>query len=220
MKRNAAILILAMFSLQYILLGNVSAQEIAEKEQTPAVVVNKNGFNTSNIIFDDKTLIEGYTRQYKGLTKEILLEMIKDDTLSPYQSAAVIIVFKEDFADEVVGREKVVFEKFLLRRMDRTDAAFVHVEILHALCILDRYRYFAYSTRALIQKLDHYNATVNEMAYNNLNNIIERGQNRAREARIIFDMIRKMLFLSRKKIATINEAGPRLSRKIKLLRGR
>jgi hypothetical protein len=71
---------------------------------------------------------------------------------------------------------------------------------------------------ALIQKLDHYNSTVNEIAFESLNQIIKAGSNRNREARIVFNTLRKILFLSRRRLAAMTEPEPKLVKKLKLLR--
>jgi len=169
-------------------------------------------------IFDDKMLLNGYTQKYRDLSKDVIIEMIKDETLSPYRSAAAVRVFKEEFSNEVFSKEKKIIEKTLLRRLNRAETPFVQVEIMSALCRMDRFKYFKSMVPALIQKLDHYNDTVNEMAFFNLNHMIESGQNRTREARIIFNTLRKVLFLSRKRLSNIVEPSPRLSQKLKLLR--
>jgi len=89
---------------------------------------------------------------------------------------------------------------------------------MRTLCQMDRYHYFKSMVPALIQKLDHYNAAVNEIAFNNLNQIIETGSNRQREARIVFATLRKILFLSRKRLETVKKPDPKLAKKLKLLR--
>ena len=89
--------------------------------------------------------------------------------------AAAVRVFRQKYAADIVSREKIIVEKILLRRLDRTDSAFVQVEIMHTLIIMDRYRYFNSMVPILIQKLDHYNNAVNEVAYAGLNDIIETG---------------------------------------------
>jgi len=89
---------------------------------------------------------------------------------------------------------------------------------MFALCTLDRYRYFAPMVPALIQKLSHYNVTVSDRAFEAVSAIIEAGNNRTREARIVFNTLHKILFLSRKRLATITDPGPRLTKKLKLLR--
>jgi hypothetical protein len=168
-------------------------------------------------IFDDKALIDGYLKKYKELPGEVITEMIKDETLSAYQSAAALKIFNDKFANDMVRREKILTEKALLRRLNRADSPFVQVELLNALCTLDRYRYFATMVPAMIQKLDHYNDTVNEMAFYNLLMLTEKS-NRSREARLVFETLRKILFLSRKRLAAVTVPNPRLSQKLQLLR--
>jgi len=199
--------------------GNtIHAQEIYT--YTSEAIAQNGGHQTqpANTIFDDRMLLNGYTKKYSDLSKETLLAMIKDDTLTPYRSAAAVRVFKEKFSGEVVSREKKSVEKTLLRRLHRTNSPFVQVEIMHTLCQMDRYRYFKPMVPALIQKLDHYNAAVSEIAFDSLNQVIETGSNRPREARIVFNTLRKILFLSRKRLATIKEPAPKLTKKLKLLR--
>lgn len=170
-------------------------------------------------IFDDKMLLFGYAKKYKDLPKEILLEMIKDDTLNTFKTAAAVRVLREKFGSEIVSREKRIVEKILLRRLDRTDSPFVQVEVMYTLCALDRYRYFGSMVPALIQKMDHYNSAVNDLAFESLDNlIIKSGASRSREARIVFDTFRKVLFLSRKRLIRIDASGPKLARKLQLLR--
>lgn len=169
-------------------------------------------------IFDDKSLLEGYAHKYNELSSEIILEMIKDDTLSAYRSAAAVRVFKEKFSSEVVSPEKERIEKILIRRLKLTDSPFVQVEIMHTLCRMDRYRYFTSMVPALIQKLDHYNAAVNETAFAALSDLTESAGKRPREARIVFNTLRKVLFLSRRRLAGVTEPDLKLTRKLKLLR--
>ena len=66
---------------------------------------------SANTIFDDHMLLEGYTKKYGEFSKEILLAMIKDDTLTPYRSAAAVRVFQEKYSSEVVSSEKKKIEK-------------------------------------------------------------------------------------------------------------
>ena len=192
-------------------------QELQAQESTPK---SGNGRNSSGAytIFDDKMLLDGYTKRYQELSKEILLEMIKDESLSPYKTTAAVRVFNQKYGTEVFSREKKRVEKILLRRLNRDESAFVQVEIMCALCTIDRYRYFKSLVPALIQKLNHYNTTVNENASNCLQKIVESGNGRAREARIVFNTLRKVLFLSRRRLENISEPGPKLSRKLELLR--
>ena len=82
---------------------------------------------SNNTIFDDQMLLEGYTKKYSDFSKETLLAMIKDDTLTPYRSAGAVRVFQEKHSGEVVSNEKKGIEKILLRRLHRTDSPFVQV---------------------------------------------------------------------------------------------
>ncbi len=173
---------------------------------------------SQSVIFDDRMLLEGYTQKYKDASRETILAMIKDDTLTPYKGAAAVRVFREHFSLEVFSKEKNRIEKILLQRLNRTNSPFVEVEILHTLCVMDRYQYFASLVPVLIQKMDHYNDAVNELAYAGLVDIIEAGHNRRREARIVFNTLRKTLFLSRKKLVGIKEPSSRLKQKLELLR--
>jgi hypothetical protein len=172
----------------------------------------------SYIIFDDKKLLDGYKKKYSPLSKEILLAMIKDYNLNSYKSTAAVMVFNEKYAPEVVSKEKRRVEKILLRRLARTESPFLQVEIMYTLCCLDRYRYFKSMVPGLIQKLNHYNATVNEIAFKSLQTIIDQAESRTREARIVFNTLRKIMFLSRRRLAEIDEPQPKLARKLKLLR--
>jgi len=169
-------------------------------------------------IFDDRMHLQGYIQKYQDIPKEILVEMIKDDTLNPFKTAAAVRVFKEKFLREIVSKEKKQAEKFLLKRLSRSDSPFVHVEIMHTMCVLDRYKYFKSMVPALIQKLTHYNSAVNELAFTALNDLIKSGQNRSREARIVFSTMRKILFLTRKRLAEIEKPSEKLARQLSILR--
>lgn len=169
-------------------------------------------------IFDDKSLLDGYAQKYLNESKDILLEMIKDDTLSPYIGAAALRVFKEKFSKEVFGHEKAVIEKNILHRLSRTNSKFVEIEAAHTLCLMDRYQYFDALVPSMIQLLDHYNETVSELAFSSLTDITAKGSNRPREARIVFNVLRKNFFVNRRKLANIKEPGSKLKRKLELLR--
>ncbi len=171
-----------------------------------------------NTIFDDKMLLDGYTKKFSTEPQEILMAMIQDDTLSSYKSAAAVRSFRERFAPEVFSREKILAEKALLRRFNRTDSPFVQVEIMHTLCLIDRYKYFNSMVPSIIEKMDHYNEAVNEIAYNSLNSIISWARPRSREARIVFNTLRKNLFLSRRKLSATKSPSPKLKQKLELLR--
>ena len=169
-------------------------------------------------IFDDKQQLLGFAERYHQEPKEVILAMIKDETLDPYRTAAAVRVFREDYIDQIFSREKVLLEKTLLRRMSHSDSPFVDVEIMHTLCLINRYRYFGSMVPALMQKLDHYNSTVNELAYEGLKNLTSKEHSRAREARIVFNILRKNLFLSRRRLADVVEPSPPLKQKLELLR--
>ncbi len=169
-------------------------------------------------IFDDKMLLEGYSKNYNEEPLDILLAMIQDETLSPYKTAAAVRVFKQNFSQEIFAREKGKTEKVLLRRLNRTDSPFVQVEIMHTLLRMDRYKYFKSMVPTLIQKLEHYNTTVNDLAYTALTDIIEKNTKRSREARIVFNTLRKILFLSRRRLTQVKNPDQRLKNKLELLR--
>ena len=169
-------------------------------------------------IFDDQLLLDGYAEKYAENSKDILLAIIQDETISTYKTASAVRVFREKFSGEIFSREKLLVEKILLRKLHRAESAFVQVEIMHTLCLMDRYKYFASMIPSLILKLDHYNDTVNLMVYFALNEIIEIGHNRPREARIVFNNLRRILFLSRKRLAEVEEPNERLKQKLELVR--
>ena len=204
--------------LSVILITNtVDAQPPKEVEEVIVHAPDKNNPDTYQI-FDDKMILEGYAKKYHDLPKAILLEMIKDDTLSSYKMAAAVRVLKEKYSTEIVSREKGLVEKILIRRLNRNDSPFVQVEIMHTLCRIDRYRYFKSMVPILIQKMDHYNTTINEIAFHALEDLISTEDNRSREARIVFGTLRNVLFLSRKRLADVKEPDGKLSQKLKLLR--
>jgi len=215
----ALFIFMSLIRLSYLSISTVGAEESLHENQKIFNNLNSksNGISTYTI-FDDKKLLEGYSHKYYDLSKEILLAMIKDDTLTSYKSAAAVRVFRQKYSAEVVSKEKKRVERILLRRLSRTESAFVELETMHTLCILDRYRYFKTMVPALIQKLDHYNQTVNELAFEVINYIIESGHNRPREARIIFNRLRKALFLERKRLENVTEPSLKLSQKLKLIR--
>jgi hypothetical protein len=190
------------------------AQETATT--SPAVAPVAPAYDES--IFDDKFLIEGYAAKIAPATKEVLLAMINDTTIPNYRKAAAVRVYRERFAPQVVAKEKAIIERFLLRQLERTDSPHIQIEVMHTLLVLDRYRYFDAMVPALIQKLDHYDKYVVELAYKSLEHINELGNQRAREARIEFNTLRKIFFLTRRKLAEADETDPRLKYKLELLR--
>ena len=169
-------------------------------------------------IFDDRSHLKGFIDKYQEVPKEILLEMIKDDTLTDFKTAAAVNVFKETYGPEVVSKEKKRVEKILVKRLKDTSSPFVQVEIIGTLIQIDRYKYFKAMVPLLISKLNHYNEVVTDMAYENLDEIIKNGNDRPREARIVFNTLRKVLFLSRKRLATIETPDQKLTNKLELVR--
>lgn len=170
-------------------------------------------------VFDDKLLLEGYAEKFQEDSKETLLAVLQDEDLTAYKQAAAVRVFRQKFGKEVVSREKRQIEKTLIRRLNRTDSAFVQVEVFHTLVILDRYKYFNSMVPALLQKLEHHNAAVVEQTFHALTDITENGTYRSREARIIFNTIRRMLFLQRNHLISITQPEAKLRMKLHLLRG-
>ena len=168
--------------------------------------------------FDDTQLLNGYTEKYREEPKEVILAMIKDDTLNPYQQTAAVRVFKEKFSQIVVSREKLLAERDLIHLINRTNSPFLEAEIMHTLCLMDRYKYFDSMAPALILKLDYYNHAVSDIAYSALNNIIDSGTNNKHEALVIFRTLRNVLFLSRNTLKKVTQPDNRLSQKLNLLR--
>ena len=171
----------------------------------------------SGAIFDDKVLLEGYSQKYKDESRDILLAMIADDSLGSYKCTAAVRVFKEKYANGVLSKEKPSILKVLIRRLNHSDSPFVQVEIMHSLIIVDRYQYFESMVPALIQKMDHYNPVVSTMAYDDLL-AITKDSLYPREARIVFETLRKILFLSRNRLQNITNLNANLSHKLDLLR--
>ena len=171
----------------------------------------------SEAVFDDRALINGYTDKFADETRDVLLAMIADDSIGPYKCAAAVRVFKQKYGGEVLSAEKAGTIKVLLRRLNRGDSPFVQVEIFHTLIVLDRYQYFKSMIMALIQKLDHYNAVVRDLAYDNIQDII-KDDDHTREARIVFNTLRKMFFLSRHRLNNVDTIDEKLRQKISLLR--
>jgi len=171
----------------------------------------------SGAIFDDKVLLEGYYQKYEDEIRDVLLAMISDDSIGSYKCAAAVKVFTDKYANEVLSNEKPNILRILIRRLNRSDSPFVQVEIMHALVVLDRYQYFESMVPALIQKMDHYNPVVKEMAYNDLLEIT-KDSIYTREARIVFDTLRKTFFLSRNRLANVTTPDIALQNKLDLLR--
>jgi hypothetical protein len=168
-------------------------------------------------IFDDYALINGYTEKFAQEGKEVLLAMIGDDSLGPFKMASAIRVFKQKYAASVLSKEKPWVLRQLIRRMKVEDSPFVQVEIFHTLIVLDRYQYFSSMITSLIQKLEHYNVAVRDLSYDNIMEII-KDDNRNREARIVFNTLRKVFFLSRNRLKNIDKPDERLKQKLSILR--
>jgi len=169
-------------------------------------------------IFNDKLLIEGYAAKLASTSKEVILAMINDDTLVPYRKAAAIRVFRTVFVPQIVMHERNIVERVLLRQLERVKSVYVQVELMHSLVMLDRYRFFDAMIPVLIQKIDHYDAVASEMAYKSVVDINSTGSQRAREARVEFNTLRKMFFLTRKKLDGASVDDPKLKSKLDLLK--
>ena len=169
-------------------------------------------------IFDDRKILEGYAEKYKTKDKEILFDMIKDENLNAFRAAAAVRIFREKYSTKLISDEKKDAEKILLRALKRTNSPFVQVETMRTLVSIDRYEYYKSVVPVLIQKLDHYNDAVNALAFETLNELVQSGQDRPREARLMFNVLRKVLFLSRKRLEEVIDPDSRLTQKLKLLR--
>lgn len=172
---------------------------------------------TTDDIFDDKALLEGYYQKYEDEPRDILLAMIADDSLGAYKCTAAVQVFKEKYANDVLSNEKGNIIRVLIRRLNRSDSPFVQVEIMATLVVLDRYQYFESMVPALIQKMDHYNPVVSTMAYDDLEDLTKDSLY-PREARIVFNTLRKIFFLSRNRLKKITTPNENLKQKLDLLR--
>ncbi len=190
-----------------------AAEDVSSAEKIDKIEQRR----SSSPIFNDQSLLDGYSQSYRNEPKETILAMIQDATLDDYKIAAAVRVFKENFSEQLVLSERRYAEKVLMHRLNRTNSPFVEVEIMHALCKIDRYKYFGSMVPILIQKLDHYNRTVNELANASINDII-KGPHRPREARIVFNTLRKVLFLIRRRLYNVKEPDTRLKQKLILLR--
>jgi len=186
----------------------------------PALAQDKDDINqaaiASGAIFDDKALLEGYTQRYEEEPRDILLAMIADDSLGAYKCTAAVRVFKEKYANQVLSNEKSNILRILIRRLNRSDSPFIQVEIMHTLVVLDRYQYFESMVPALIQKMDHYNPVVSTMAYEDLQ-AITKDSLYPREARIVFETLRKIFFLSRNRLQNITTPNKKLRQKLDIL---
>jgi len=200
--------ILVILLLLYFSLANNGLAQSAAVEGTEL---------GGNAVFDDRALINGYTDKLANEDKDTLIAMMADDSVGPYKSTAAIRVFKQKFGPVILSNEKAAVIKILVRKLNRADSPFVQVEIFHTLIMLDRYQYFETMMPSLIQKLDHYNAVVRALAYDNIEDII-KDDDRTREARLVFNTLRKIFFLSRNRLNNVQVIDEQLKHKIKLLR--
>ena len=205
MPAYAGITVIIFFLL---LTPGILFAEEAEQEKSSA----------TDILLDDKLLIDRYSEKYADDSQETIFAMIEDDSLGPYKKAAALRVLKERIIPEAISREKVLIERLLLRCLNRTDSAFVELEAMDSLVLLDRYKYFKSLVPAMIRKLDHYNEAVSTMAFENLQKTLDNNANRAREAKIVFSTLRKVLFLSRNRLQHVKEPSEKLKQKLTLLR--
>jgi hypothetical protein len=182
-----------------------------------AKAVNDPQNTLEEAIFDDTVLFLGYVDKYKDKSKDVIMAMINDSTISTFKLAAALHIFSERFADQTVATEKNFSEKTLLRILNHEDSPFVQTQTMSALVALDRYKYFKVMVPKLIEKLDHYDDAVVDIAYDDLTMIIAKSTARTREARIIFNTLRKILFLSRKKLEYINQPDEKLQKKLDLI---
>ena len=216
MKKTILLLVLLM--ILGIRQGMAQTQEIDPAANARAVAEGVVSGDKMDNFFDDKLLIEGYAKKLEKASKETLLAMTDDNSLYAYKKAAAIRVFREMYANDMVLRERAIIERSLLRQLELARSVFLQVEIMHTLLILDRYRFFDGMIPALIQKLDHYDASLTEMAFKAVDQVVTTGTARSREARIVFNTLRKMFFLSRKKLQDADLNDVRLKNKLSLLR--
>jgi hypothetical protein len=208
------------FLILFFLMMPVQAQEPSGKDlaAASAVGVPLNASAGSADIFDDKTLIQGYADKLADSPKDLLLAMINDDNLYAYKKTAAVRVFRGKFALQMVSTSRSLVEKMLLRQLELSSSVHLKIEIMHTMVIMDRFRYFDAMVPLLVQKMDHYDSYVDQLAYAAIEDITTTATPRAREARIVFTTLRKMFFLERKKIMAENPLTQKLRNKLQLLR--
>lgn len=198
--------------------SGVSAQEVPEAGaplSAPADAVR--AMEELDHFFDDALLMDGYAKKLAGASKEVLLSMLADNSLNAFKKAAVVRVFREKFASRIVGRELALVERIFLRQLELSNSPFIQIEIIHTLLVMDRYRYFDAMMPVLVKKMDHYDPLVDGMAYNAISSLTGTAT-RSREARIVFNTLRKMFFLSRKKLQGAKSTDERLHNRLQVLR--
>jgi hypothetical protein len=184
----------------------------------PAVAGPASTLSAAADIFDDKALIQGYAVKLSSAPKDLLLAMINDVGLYAYKKAAAVRVFRDKYAPQMVSRERVIIEKVLLRQLETSGVVHLQIEIMHTLVVMDRFRYYESMVPILVRKMDHYDPYVNELAFTAMEEINANGITRPREARIVFNTLRKVFFLSRKKLKTEDPLDSKLRNKFQLLR--
>jgi len=201
--------------------ASVTEQQEAEPSEEPSKIQEEAEFDPEIIdenYFDDQFLIQGFSDRYLEEDLDTLLAMIQDETIPDIKAAGAVRALREKYALNIFNRDKAAAERVLLKTYNRSDSAFLHVELMQTLVLMDRYKYYATFVPRLLLKLDHYNDAINLSAFNGMNNIIAHGNNRAREARIVFSTLRKMLFLKKRRLANITEPDERLKQKIEILK--
>ncbi len=168
--------------------------------------------------FDDGFLMQGFADRYMDEDFETLLAMVQDETIPDIKAAAAVRAFREKYALDIFNRDKAAAERVLLKTYNRSGSAFLQVELMHTLVLMDRYKYYATFVPRLLLKMDHYNDAINQAAFKGMEDIISHGNNRSREARIVFNTLRKMLFLKKKRLANVTEPDERLKQKIGILK--
>ncbi len=196
-------------------------QPTAVQPENPADIEDEAAFDPSIVdenYFDDQFLIQGFSDRYLEEDLDTLLAMIQDETIPDIKAAGAVRALREKYALNIFNKDKAAAERVLLKTYNRSDSAFLHVELMQTLVLMDRYKYYATFVPRLLLKLDHYNDAINLSAFNGMNNIIVHGNNRAREARIVFNTLRKMLFLKKRRLANVTEPDERLKQKIEILK--
>jgi hypothetical protein len=208
-------------AIMVLLIPCAGGQEPVAKPQEPVAVdvpATDPASTGMTDIFDDKALVQGYETRLAGAAKDFILAMINDDDLYVYKKIAALRIFRDKFALQMVARERGIIERVLLRQLQRSSVVNLQIELMHTLVIMDRFRYFDAMVPLLIQKMDHYDPYVNETAYGAMDHINAAGPQRPREARIEFNTLRKIFFLSRKKLKAADPSDPKLRNKLQLLR--
>lgn len=211
MKRHSS----KILGILLLILFNFPVQVFSD--DVPAEVPAERKDHTEHVLFDDRYMLEGRAEEFAREPKEVIQAMLRDDALDHMKMAAAVRVLREKHIATMLRREKIITEKYLLRRLNRSESPFVEIEVMHTLCQLDRYQYFAALVPDLIQKMEHYNSTISNLAYEAIDSLIHNSS-KTREARYVFNTLRKNLFLSRKRLENMTEPDKRLSQKLKLLR--